>query len=159
MHPVATCENSGTPHSGASRSFDPPAVEGGLSIAAREETRRAVQQATASPRREPGAQRFVPLPDRVRVSGQVRRAGRPIADFDLTFRSVGSRSKDDDWDSTDEEGRYEVEVRADHYVVLNDALAASAARERWLTRVTVPAGERELVLDIDLPPEESAAVE
>ncbi len=150
VHPVANSETPVTPRSTASRRFDPLAKEGGPPIASCADTRHAVK-VQVMPGGEAGSERAPPLSPRVRVRGQVRRGGRPVADFDLSFESVGLRPDEDDWDSTDEDGRYAVEVRADRYVVINDVSS------RWLTHVTVPAGERELVVDIDLPPGESTA--
>ena len=81
---------------------------------------------------------------RVRVRGQVRRAGRAVADYVLAFRD----SDDDEveWEFTDDEGRFEVELSPASYVVMNDDEGTCAAN------VVVSAGETELVLNIDLPP-------
>jgi len=149
IRPVATVDSSGTVRSTVSRRLDPIRDEGDALMAAREATRQEVQ-ATVLLGGRPGSERAAPLPERVRVHGQVRRSGRPVADYDLSFESVGLRSNEDDWDSTDEDGRYEVEVRADHYVVRNEAAGP------WVTGVTVPAGAREIVVDIDLPREHAA---
>ena len=85
----------------------------------------------------------------VRVHGQVRRSGVPVEGFDLSFREPGSgqdEENEEDWSFTDEDGRYEVELRAERrYVVVDDD------DESYVTEVAVPGGESELVLDIYLP--------
>ena len=79
------------------------------------------------------------------VHGRVRRAGAAIEGFDLVFepldRPLGSPG---DWDFTDDEGRYEVEVPPGSYAVRRDDDGA------WVRDALVPAGLEELELDIDL---------
>ncbi len=83
----------------------------------------------------------------VRVHGQVRKDGRPVADYDLVFQPIvgGLDSDREDWDFTDENGRYEVELPAACYVVRKDDEGP------WLANAVVPKGKDELVLNIDLP--------
>lgn len=98
----------------------------------------------------PAEARAAPPPaprELVRVLGQVRRNGRPVVDYDLSFERSGPRPDEEDWDSTDEDGRYEVELPAARYDVWNDGGGP------WLTTLVVLPQEREVVLDIDLPSE------
>lgn len=90
-----------------------------------------------------------PAPHRgpVRVHGRVRRGGRPVADYDLSFHLAGGGLADDgvEWDFTDDEGRYEVVLPPARYLVLN------GEQGPFRTDVVVPPGEPELQLDLDLP--------
>ena len=80
------------------------------------------------------------------VSGRVRRGGRPLADLSLAFHALGDPGTDEaDWDSTDENGRYEVRIPPANYRVLDDDHGA------FLVSVSVPSGTRAHVLDIELP--------
>ena len=83
----------------------------------------------------------------VRVHGQVRRGSRPVPNYDLVFQSLGEGPDfgEEDWDFTDEDGRYEVRLPAATYAVLNDDEGPC------LTYVVAPKGKDEVVLDIDLP--------
>ena len=83
----------------------------------------------------------------VRVHGLVLRDGRPAANYDLVFQTMGfgPDNEEEDWDFTDENGRYEVELPPACYVVRNDDEGP------WLANVVVPKGKDELVLNIDLP--------
>ena len=83
----------------------------------------------------------------VRVYGLVRRDGRPVANYDLVFQTMGwgPDNEEGDWDFTDEQGRYEVELLPACYVVRNDDEGP------WLANVVVPEGKDELVVNIDLP--------
>ena len=83
----------------------------------------------------------------MRVHGQVRRSGFPVAGYDLVFQAVGGGldGDEDDWDFTDVDGRYQVRLPAASYVVRNDDEGP------WTTNVVVPRGVDELVVDIDLP--------
>jgi len=69
-----------------------------------------------------------------------------VEDCDLSFRPVGDEhTGEEDWDFTDEDGRYAVELRAGRYDVLQDAAGS------LVTRVTVAAWQEEVLLDLDLP--------
>ena len=81
----------------------------------------------------------------VRVHGRVCKDGRPVEDYELSFLRAGPDSEEEDWYSTDEDGRYEVELAVGRYDVRNDEEGPS------LTSVVILAGEREVLLDIDLP--------
>ena len=117
--------------------------------AVREEGRQAVETAPEAdlPERAGARVSATSSADPVRVHGQVRRGGRPVAKVDLAFRAIGAELDDDegDWDFTDENGRYEVLLAPARYVVLNDDEGS------WITNMVVSAGEDELVLDLDLP--------
>ena len=84
----------------------------------------------------------------VRVHGQVRQAGRPVANYDLVFKPLddGRDVGQGDWDFTDSNGRYEVLLPAAAYAILNDDEGPC------LWNVVVPRNKAELVLDLDLPP-------
>lgn len=82
-------------------------------------------------------------PRRVRVRGQVRARGAPAADRDLSFRSL-DRPDLEDWDFTDDEGRYEVALPPGTY----DVACEDAEQERWLARVIVPACSFDLTVDL-----------
>ncbi|MEW6746236.1 MAG: hypothetical protein AB1486_26140 [Planctomycetota bacterium] len=84
----------------------------------------------------------------VRVHGHVRRDGHAAPDFDISFHAMGGGpdTSEEDWDFTDEAGRYEVELPAGCYVVLNDDGGP------WVANAVVAEGVDELLLDIDLPP-------
>ncbi len=88
-----------------------------------------------------------PVPSLVRVVGNVRRAGRPLAGFDLSFLVLewGRDLEECDWSFTDDVGRYEVELPAARYVVRDEAGAEVA-------EVVVPGGGDEFALDLDLGP-------
>lgn len=88
-----------------------------------------------------------PLHDRVRVLGRMSRAGLPVADYDLAFHALhaGLASDPEDWDVTDEDGRFEVELPVGGYAVIH------ADGGPWIRDVLVPGDEPELALDIDLP--------
>ncbi len=101
-----------------------------------------------------------PTPSLVRVVGHIRRAGRPLAGCDLTFRSLeqGRERKEGDWaftdwdftdwaftdwDFTDEDGRYEVELPAARYAVRSEDGGLVA-------EVLVPEGRKSFDLDLDV---------
>ncbi len=83
---------------------------------------------------------------RVRVHGRVLRAGLPVAGYDLAFHARGSglEGDDEDWDFTDEQGRYEVLLAPGSYLVLNDTAGP------WTADVAVPGDRDELAVDIEL---------
>jgi hypothetical protein len=84
----------------------------------------------------------------VRVHGQVRVAGRPLPACELAFLPLdgGLGADEEDWDITDESGRYEVELAPGSYQVLNEASG------ELLTNVYVPEAASQLPLDLDLAP-------
>ncbi|MFN0007364.1 MAG: hypothetical protein ACKVXR_05600 [Planctomycetota bacterium] len=97
--------------------------------------------------RETDPPRPAPRHELVEVRGQVRRSGEPVVEFDLVFQPIGAGAspRDDDWDSTDDHGRYAVELRAaTRYAVLHDDAGPQVAE------FVVPAGSREFALDIHL---------
>lgn len=81
----------------------------------------------------------------VLVRGRVLRAGRPVADCDLSFSPAGVPGDEHDWDYTDRRGRYEVLLPAGRYVVRADEGGPG------LAEVDVLRGRRALVADIELP--------
>ncbi len=85
---------------------------------------------------------------RIRVCGQVRRCGQPVPRCELTFYFAGQewRDRHADWDLTDREGRYEVEIPAATYLVCCDA--------GWGAVITLVlrSGQGPLAFDIELPP-------
>jgi hypothetical protein len=83
---------------------------------------------------------------RVRVHGRLRCQFTPVPDRDVTFLNIDF-PKVDDWDFTDEEGRYEVTVPPGRY----DVFSAEDDEETWLARVIVPSDSVELGLDIEAP--------
>lgn len=86
------------------------------------------------------------LPALVHVHGQVRSGGLPMADCDLAFEAVnGSTGREEDWDFTDRDGRYEVQLPAGRYRVFDDDEGS------WTTSVLVPEGQPEFLLNIELP--------
>lgn len=82
----------------------------------------------------------------VRVHGQVRWGARPASDYDLVFQPLGRGPGfgEGDWDFTDKEGRYEVELSPATYAVL------SGDGGPCLTYAVAPKGKVDVVLDIDL---------
>jgi hypothetical protein len=117
----------------------------------REGTRRTVQAGLPPPQPAPVPARDVaPSPDEgfVLVRGRVRRCGLPVGRLELDFVPASAALDDDededDWDLSDEDGRFEVELAPGSYVVRNDGGA-------WLGDVTVPAGVAELAIDLQLP--------
>ena len=72
--------------------------------------------------------------------------------YDLSFRRVGpepgGEEDEEDWDFTDEDGRYKVELRSGRYDVLDESAGS------LVTSVTVEAWQQEVLLDIDLPSED-----
>ncbi len=108
----------------------------------------ARREIVASAKAVPAARaRANAAPSLVRVLGQVRRAGRPLAGYGLSFLtpSPGRDLEERDWGFTDEEGRYEVEIPAARYVVWNED-------GDDVTEVVVSGGRNEFYLDIDLRP-------
>jgi hypothetical protein len=103
-----------------------------------------MQRAAPDGRRQSGTAR----PALVRVSGQVLRSGQPVPGCDLSFQVAGdSDRREVDWDLTDRDGRYEVELFAGTYVV--------SSEDGGSVTVVVPARawQAELVVDLDLPPD------
>lgn len=84
-------------------------------------------------------------PTLVRVSGQIHRGGRPLTGYGLSFLTLGpgGPTEERDWDFTDEDGRFAVELTAARYLVRNDDGAE-------LADLVVLADREELPLDIDL---------
>jgi hypothetical protein len=83
-------------------------------------------------------------PRRTRVQGGLFRAGRLAYDQDLLFVNR-ERPDVQDWDITDEEGRFAVELSPGCYdVLLEDD-------DLWLTTVLVPRGWERLTLDLEIP--------
>lgn len=83
-------------------------------------------------------------PTRVRIRGRLWARGAPVADRDLSFRSV-DRPDVEDWDFTDDEGRYEVELAPGTYDVVSDG----PGQELWLARVIVPACHIDWTQDLE----------
>ena len=83
---------------------------------------------------------------RVRVQGRACRRITRVPVHELTFVNVDF-PKIQDWDFTDEDGRYEVEVPPGRYDVVSDEDDV----ETWLAQVFVPAGSKELALDVEAP--------
>jgi len=81
------------------------------------------------------------------VRGQVCRTGRPLAGYGLSFLALvpGREPEEDDWDFTDEEGRFEVELRAGRHFVQDE-------NGTIVTAVVVPTGRKDLFLDVDPGP-------
>ncbi|MEZ5965410.1 MAG: hypothetical protein R3F56_16375 [Planctomycetota bacterium] len=107
------------------------------------ESRRALDGADAM-RDDAGPRRH-----HVRVRGQVRRSGHPLGRCELSFLVAGQewRDEDIDWDRTDRQGRYDVELPAGTYVVWCDA------GYRTSRTLVVPAWSDDLVFDVELPPD------
>jgi hypothetical protein len=84
----------------------------------------------------------------VRVRGQVLKSGLLVRGCDLSFRAAAGRAREDEveWDFTDRNGRYEVELPAAAYVVCSEDAAP------WAVAILVPDDREELVLDLHLPP-------
>lgn len=77
--------------------------------------------------------------------------GRALADWELTFHPAGPDPQPEtDWDITDDDGHFGVVLPVGSYTV------RSTDGGTWTTDLHVPAGERGLTVDFDLPP---AAVE
>lgn len=81
------------------------------------------------------------------MRGQVCRAGRPLTGYGVSFLALapGRDPEESDWDFTDEEGRYEVELRAARYVVRDE-------NGTDVTAAVVLTDGKEFSLDIDLGP-------
>jgi hypothetical protein len=94
---------------------------------------------------EPASESAMSPSRRVRVRGNLRCQITPVPDRAITFLNIDF-PKVQDWDFTDEAGRYEVDVPPGRYDVVSDA----DDRETWLARVNVPAGSDELALDLEV---------
>jgi hypothetical protein len=121
-----------------------PRQEVSVALAAPEETPPSGRSEQPAPELDARASRRAP----VRVHGRVRVGGRPLAACELAFHPLGEGldADEEDWDITDESGRYEVELDPGSYAVLNEA------NGELLTSVHVPAAATQLTLDLDLAP-------
>ncbi len=80
----------------------------------------------------------------VRVQGQLWRTGVLQEDVDLCFLRLDP-TRAGDWDFTDEEGRFEVELTTGIYDVLEESTG------QFLARVNVPEEAEAWVCDLVLP--------
>jgi hypothetical protein len=111
-----------------------------------EDARKAMADTPAE--REPAA-KPVPdhagsLPRRVRVQGRLFCLITRVPVHEVTFVNVDF-PRIQDWDFTDEDGRYEVEVPPGRY----DVVSNENDVETRLARVIVPADSAELALDLE----------
>jgi len=83
--------------------------------------------------------------DVVHVSGRLLRGGLSVEDFELVFRPAGPNGSEVDWDFTDEEGCFEVDLSAASYLVSSEDYPA------WTLALDVPAGADTWACDIELP--------
>ena len=144
------CTSTGADHA-HSASLDPRRATNELAIdGSADEVRRAVQAVSSeAPPGDREATRVSSSPRAlVLVQGQVRRRGRPLAGYDLAFHALGERvaEEETDWDFTDDEGRYQVRLRAARYLVRNED------EERWIGTLIVPGDQERVTVDLDLPP-------